>query len=133
MVRTRKSETNQILNNEGGVNQTALDQLVTQSVADALTAMEAIRSSTQEETNRTATTTDTCSYKEFRSCMQKNFSGTEGVVGLTRWFEKLESVFKLARSVGIDTANGTPWSEFKQIMIKKYCPRSQVQKIEAEL
>ncbi|GJZ87805.1 hypothetical protein Tco_0659415 [Tanacetum coccineum] len=37
---------NQILNNQGGVNQTELDQLVTQHVADALTAMEANQSIT---------------------------------------------------------------------------------------
>ncbi|GJQ89349.1 hypothetical protein Tco_0000488 [Tanacetum coccineum] len=41
MARTRRSATNPILNNEGRVNQTALDQLVTQRVANALAAMEA--------------------------------------------------------------------------------------------
>ncbi|GJZ82101.1 hypothetical protein Tco_0647095, partial [Tanacetum coccineum] len=66
MAHTRRSVTNQIPNNEGGVNQTVLVQLVTQRVADALAAMKANRSSTQEETNITATTTRTCSYKEFR-------------------------------------------------------------------
>nr|GFA98451.1 hypothetical protein [Tanacetum cinerariifolium] len=49
-----------------------------------------------------------------------NFSGTEGAVGLTRWFEKL-------KSVGIDAANATTWSEFKHMLIKKYCPRSELQ------
>ncbi|GKA07084.1 hypothetical protein Tco_0686308 [Tanacetum coccineum] len=34
-----------------------------------------------------------CSYKEFMSCQPFNFKGTEGAVGLIRWFERTESVF----------------------------------------
>ncbi|GJX63977.1 hypothetical protein Tco_0298320 [Tanacetum coccineum] len=34
-----------------------------------------------------------CSYKEFMSCQPINFKGTEGAVGLIRWFEGTESVF----------------------------------------
>ncbi|GKC94681.1 putative reverse transcriptase domain-containing protein [Tanacetum coccineum] len=135
MARTRRSATNPIPTNLSGVNQTALDQLVTQRVADALAAMEANRSSTQGDNNPTATTTRTCSYKEFRSCMQGNFNGTEGAVRLTRWFEKLESDFQVSKdaNVGIDVANEIPWSEFKLMLIKKYCPRSEVQKMETKL
>ncbi|GJY57655.1 hypothetical protein Tco_0457547 [Tanacetum coccineum] len=33
------------------------------------------------------------SYKEFMSCQPINFKGTEGAVGLIRWFEKTKSVF----------------------------------------
>nr|GEX96736.1 putative reverse transcriptase domain-containing protein [Tanacetum cinerariifolium] len=77
MACTRRYATNEISNNRGGVNQTALDQLVAQRVAEALAAIDANRSNTQEETNRTATTTRTCSYKEFCSCMQGTFSGTK--------------------------------------------------------
>ncbi|GKG16266.1 hypothetical protein Tco_0358589, partial [Tanacetum coccineum] len=29
-------------------------------------------------------------------CKPHNFSGTEGVVGLTRWFEKMETVFNIS-------------------------------------
>ncbi|GJU78220.1 hypothetical protein Tco_1275290 [Tanacetum coccineum] len=132
---------------------------LTSHVADALATMKANRSTSQEATNRTTTTTCTCSYKEFHSCMQGNFSRFEGAVGLTRWFKKLVSVFQVSkvedgdrvkyaacimldgaltwwnsyiRSVGIHAANATPWSEFKQMLIKKYYPRSEVQKIEVE-
>ncbi|GJY67722.1 hypothetical protein Tco_0470704 [Tanacetum coccineum] len=149
MVHTRRYATNLISNNEGGVNQTALDQLVTQRVVDALTAMEASRSSTQGDTSKTETTTRTCSYKEFCSCMQGNFNGTKGTVGLTRWFKKLKLVFRVnkvedgdrvkyvactmldgaltwwnsyVRSIGMDAVNATPWSEFNKMLIKKYCP-----------
>ncbi|GJT13104.1 hypothetical protein Tco_0860146 [Tanacetum coccineum] len=34
-----------------------------------------------------------CSYKEFMSCQPINFKGTEGAVGLIRWFERTELVF----------------------------------------
>ncbi|GJX17250.1 putative reverse transcriptase domain-containing protein [Tanacetum coccineum] len=34
-----------------------------------------------------------CSYKEFMSCQPINFKGTEGAVGLIRWFERTESLF----------------------------------------
>nr|GEX59559.1 putative reverse transcriptase domain-containing protein [Tanacetum cinerariifolium] len=34
-----------------------------------------------------------CRYKEFISCQPFNFKGSEGVVGLIRWFERTESVF----------------------------------------
>ncbi|GJT71418.1 hypothetical protein Tco_1030704 [Tanacetum coccineum] len=37
-----------------------------------------------------------CSYSEFLKCKPLDFKGTEGVVGLTRWFEKMELVFRLA-------------------------------------
>ncbi|GKA50617.1 hypothetical protein Tco_0743690 [Tanacetum coccineum] len=31
-----------------------------------------------------------CTYPDFLKCQPLNFKGTEGVVGLTRWFEKME-------------------------------------------
>ncbi|GKF82682.1 hypothetical protein Tco_0244338, partial [Tanacetum coccineum] len=34
-----------------------------------------------------------CSYKEFMSCQPINSKGSEGAVGLIRWFERIESVF----------------------------------------
>ncbi|GJT14905.1 hypothetical protein Tco_0873611 [Tanacetum coccineum] len=36
-----------------------------------------------------------CTYQDFLKCQPLNFNGTEGVVGLTRWFEKMEIVFTL--------------------------------------
>ncbi|GJZ27928.1 hypothetical protein Tco_0572575 [Tanacetum coccineum] len=37
-----------------------------------------------------------CSYSEFLKCKPLDFKGTEGVVGLTRWFEKMEYVFSIS-------------------------------------
>nr|GFC00306.1 reverse transcriptase domain-containing protein [Tanacetum cinerariifolium] len=38
-----------------------------------------------------------CSYKTFMNCKPHSFNGTEGVVGLKRWFEKMEQVFKICK------------------------------------
>ncbi|GKA35119.1 hypothetical protein Tco_0721610 [Tanacetum coccineum] len=35
-------------------------------------------------------------YSESLKCKPLDFKGTEGVVGLTRWFEKMESVFSIS-------------------------------------
>ncbi|GJX49974.1 hypothetical protein Tco_0276819 [Tanacetum coccineum] len=37
-----------------------------------------------------------CSYKEFLNYKPCNFDGTEGVVGLTRWFERMAFVFRIS-------------------------------------
>ncbi|GKC31549.1 hypothetical protein Tco_1038843 [Tanacetum coccineum] len=37
-----------------------------------------------------------CTYQDFKKCQPLNFKGTEGVVGLTRWFEKMETVFHIS-------------------------------------
>ena len=37
-----------------------------------------------------------CSYKDFMNCKPHNFAGTGGVIELTRWFEKTESVFQIS-------------------------------------
>nr|GEX67727.1 putative reverse transcriptase domain-containing protein [Tanacetum cinerariifolium] len=84
---------------------------------------------------------------------------TEGAVGLIRWFKRTESVFsptnctedcKVKFSTGtlteealswwnsftqpirIEEAYKIPWFEFKKLLIKKYCPRTEVKKMEDE-
>ncbi|GJW32427.1 hypothetical protein Tco_0052459 [Tanacetum coccineum] len=37
-----------------------------------------------------------CTYSDFLKCQPLNFKGTEGVVGLTQWFEKMKSVFHIS-------------------------------------
>ncbi|GJX88858.1 reverse transcriptase domain-containing protein [Tanacetum coccineum] len=100
-----------------------------------------------------------CSYKEFMNCQPFNFKGTEGAVGLICWFERTESVFlrsnctkdckvkfatgtlteealswwnSFTQPIGIEEAYKTTWSEFKKLLIKKYCPRNEVKKMEDE-
>nr|GFC15035.1 putative reverse transcriptase domain-containing protein [Tanacetum cinerariifolium] len=71
-----------------------------QRVADALTAYEANRNSDTGINNGTSGsvggvehTSRGRSSKEFLKCKLRNFNGTEGAVGLIRWFEKMKSVF----------------------------------------
>nr|GEX85147.1 reverse transcriptase domain-containing protein [Tanacetum cinerariifolium] len=98
-----------------------------------------------------------CSYKEFMNCRPFNFKGTKGVVSLIRWFERTESVFSrsnytedykvkfstgtltkealywwisFAQPIGIEEAYKITWTEFKNLLIKKYCPRTKIKKME---
>ncbi|GJS19909.1 hypothetical protein Tco_0448541 [Tanacetum coccineum] len=36
-----------------------------------------------------------CTYQDFLKCQPLNFNGTEGVVGLTHWFKKMETIFHI--------------------------------------
>ncbi|GJZ50350.1 hypothetical protein Tco_0604540 [Tanacetum coccineum] len=82
-----------------GIDTQMLNQLIATRVAEALAAAAVTHAaSTQEETNLGSNSSQNkaCNYKEFRAVMHENFCGTEGVVGLTRWFEKLESQFRIS-------------------------------------
>ncbi|XP_071714567.1 uncharacterized protein [Rutidosis leptorrhynchoides] len=103
---------------------------------------------------------DGCSHKTFMGSKPQEFCGTEGPVGLSRWFEKLESIFRASRvreedkvnfasctlknsaltwwnnhvsAIGNDVAYGLSWEAFKQKMITRYCPRGELKKLETEL
>ncbi|GJS81208.1 reverse transcriptase domain-containing protein [Tanacetum coccineum] len=81
-----------------------------------------------------------CSYKTFMNGKPHSFKGTEGVVGLKRWFEKMEQVFEICKcaeddkvkfamctfegraltwwngnvqTLGLANANQIPWSNKK--------------------
>ncbi|GJV04813.1 reverse transcriptase domain-containing protein [Tanacetum coccineum] len=141
----------------------AIKKLVVGSVFAALEAQAATMANT-DNTNRNIGQGETpvarkCSYKEFMSCQSLNLKGTEGVVGLIRWFERTELVFShsnctkdckvkfatgtlteealswwnsFAQPIGIEEAYKIPWSELKKLLIKKYCPRTEVKKMEDE-
>ncbi|CAH1452086.1 unnamed protein product [Lactuca virosa] len=36
-----------------------------------------------------------CSYKDFTNCKPLSFKGTGGVIALSQWFEKTESIFEI--------------------------------------
>ncbi|GJX27424.1 reverse transcriptase domain-containing protein [Tanacetum coccineum] len=164
----RNPSVNRLTNqNNVGINSSfdtqMLNQLIATRVAEALAATIVTHAtSTQEENNLGSNSSQnkTCNYKEFRAVMHENFHGTEGAVGLTRWFEKLESQFGISnvaegdrvkfasstlldgaltwwnvyvRSVTLDTAHATPWSDFKAMFIRKYCPRNEIKQMENEL
>ncbi|GKE38092.1 putative reverse transcriptase domain-containing protein, partial [Tanacetum coccineum] len=74
-----------------------------------------------------------CTYLTFLKCDPQPFKGTEDAVGLCQWFKKLESWNGRITSMGIDAANGTPWTEVRKWMTKEFCPRSVLQRLEQEL
>ncbi|GJU20990.1 putative reverse transcriptase domain-containing protein [Tanacetum coccineum] len=48
------------------------------------------------DNRRNVQTIRPCFYADFMKCQPLNFKGNEGVVGLTRWIEKMESVFNIS-------------------------------------
>ncbi|GJR47689.1 putative reverse transcriptase domain-containing protein [Tanacetum coccineum] len=80
-----------------------------------------------------------CSYKTFMNENPHSFKGTEGVVGLKRWFEKIEQVFEICKCVeddktlGLANANQIPWSNVKAMMTTEYFPATKIQRMEQEL
>ncbi|GJS04431.1 putative reverse transcriptase domain-containing protein [Tanacetum coccineum] len=142
--------------------------LIAQGVADALAEIEANRTSRNGDdshdsgtgSRRTERAARECTYSDFLKCQPLNFKGTEGVVSLTQWFEKMESVFHISncivacqikfatctllgsaltwwnshvKTVGHDAAYGMPWKTLKKMMTAKYCPRGEIKKLEIEL
>ncbi|GKE36798.1 reverse transcriptase domain-containing protein, partial [Tanacetum coccineum] len=100
-----------------------------------------------------------CSYKTFTACNPKEFDGKGGVVALTRWVEKMESVFhnsgctanqrvKYAASCfvnkaltwwnthvqarGHEAAIGISWNEFRALIMEDLCPSNEMEKLENE-
>nr|GEV64608.1 reverse transcriptase domain-containing protein [Tanacetum cinerariifolium] len=98
-------------------------------------------------------------YADFMKCQPLNFKGTKGVVGLTRWIEKMESVFQISgcaienqvklatctlldaaltwwnsqiRSLGPDAYLMT-WEVLRKKMTDMYCPQGEIKKLEIEL
>ncbi|GKF47439.1 hypothetical protein Tco_0137241, partial [Tanacetum coccineum] len=93
-----------------------------------------------------------CTYQDFLKCQPLSFNGTEGVVRLTRWFEKMETVFHISncleryqvkyasctllnsaltwwnshkRTIGIKAAYAMSWAELMRLMTEVYCPRNE--------
>nr|GEW20179.1 putative reverse transcriptase domain-containing protein [Tanacetum cinerariifolium] len=111
--------------------------------------------SSHEDNRRNVQTVRPCFYADFMKCQPLNFKGTEGVVGLTRWIEKMEingcaienqvkfstcTLLDAAltwwnsqiRSLGPDAYSMT-WEVLKKKMTDKYCPRGELKKLEIEL
>ncbi|GJV77980.1 hypothetical protein Tco_1509564 [Tanacetum coccineum] len=92
----------------------AIKKLVADSVAAALEAQAATIANTDNTTRNTrqreTPIARKCSYTKFMNCQPFNFKGTEGAVGLIRWFEKTELVFlrsNCAEDCKVKFATGT--------------------------
>ncbi|GJX13937.1 ribonuclease H-like domain-containing protein [Tanacetum coccineum] len=142
------------------MTQAAIRKLVADSVTTTLEAQVANMANTDNTTRpREAHVARQCSYKEFTRYQPINFKGMEGAIGLIRWFERTGLVFSrsnctkdckvkfatgtlteeaiswwnsLDQPIGIEEAYKITWVEFKKLLIKKYCPRTEVHKMEDE-
>nr|GEU94658.1 putative reverse transcriptase domain-containing protein [Tanacetum cinerariifolium] len=74
-----------------------------------------------------------CSYKTFINCKPHSFNGTEGVVGLKRWFEKMEQVFEICKCTEDEKVEFAMCTLEGPMMTTEYCPTTEIQKIEQEL
>nr|GEV07782.1 putative reverse transcriptase domain-containing protein [Tanacetum cinerariifolium] len=69
-----------------------------------------------------------CSYPNFMKCQTLNFKGTEGVVGLSQWLEKMESVFHIS---GCAIDNQVKFATCT--LLDKYYPKGEIKNLEIEL
>nr|GFC70593.1 reverse transcriptase domain-containing protein [Tanacetum cinerariifolium] len=101
-----------------------------------------------------------CSYTDFIKCQPLNFKGTEGVVGLSQWLKKMESVFHISscaidnqvkftictllgaaltwwnghmRTLGHDAAYAMTWGTLKKKLMDKYCLKGEIKKLKIKL
>nr|GEV79572.1 reverse transcriptase domain-containing protein [Tanacetum cinerariifolium] len=92
-----------------------------------------------------------CTYRDFVKCQPLNFKGTKGVVGLTRWFEKMKTIFHISncskryqvkyatctllnsaltwcnahkRTAGADAAFAMSWRELMKLMTEGYAVKN---------
>ncbi|GJW95577.1 putative reverse transcriptase domain-containing protein [Tanacetum coccineum] len=149
------------------VTNAQLQAMIDQGVTTALAARDAIRSTNGEDNHNSGTgvrrnerATRECTYPDFMKFQPLNFKGTEGVVELTQWVEKMETVFRISncsvenqikfstctllgnalmwwnshvRTVGNDVAYAMTWTKLKKKMTDKYCPRTEIKKLEVKL
>ncbi|GJR76460.1 hypothetical protein Tco_0088825 [Tanacetum coccineum] len=113
-----------------------LQAMIDQGVTDALTARDANRNGDDNHT----------SGNDFLKCKPLNFKGTEGIIELTQWFEKMESVFSISncivecqvkfatctlqenaltwwnshvKTTTLEVAHAMPWKTLKKMMTDK--------------
>ncbi|GJX22407.1 reverse transcriptase domain-containing protein [Tanacetum coccineum] len=145
-----------------------LKALISQGVADGLAKIKANRTSRNGDdshdsrtgSRRTERAARKCNYSDFLKCQSLNFKGIEGVVGLTQWFERMESIFHISncavgnhikfatctllgsalswwnshvKVVGHNTAYGMTWKSLMKMLTKKYCPRGEIKKLKIKI
>ncbi|GJZ76728.1 reverse transcriptase domain-containing protein [Tanacetum coccineum] len=149
---------------------TSVEQLIEARVFAALANQETLRNSTngygdgshnsKTGIRGTVRTPRECTYKDFLNCKLLTFKGTEGVVVLSKWFKKMESVFHISncvvenqvkfatctflgnaltwwnshmKAVTKDVAYVMDWKALKKMMTIKYYPRGEIKELEIEL
>ncbi|GJU95501.1 hypothetical protein Tco_1320257 [Tanacetum coccineum] len=136
-----------------------IEKLVAHNIATVLEAQAAIMASTNNPNSKLRKTpvARKYAYKKFTSYQLFYFNGTDGAVGLIRWFKRTELIFSRSKcaeknkvrfsvstltkealfwwnsftlSIGIEEAYKITWSEFKRLLIEKYCPQTEIRKME---
>nr|GEW89065.1 RNA-directed DNA polymerase, eukaryota, reverse transcriptase zinc-binding domain protein [Tanacetum cinerariifolium] len=140
-----------------------LQAMIDQGITAALAACDATRNGDDSHTSGTGRPVQVaheCTYPDFLKCQPLNFKGTKRVVGLSRWFEKMESVFSISnytiacqvkfatctlqensltwwnshvKTTTPEAAHAMPWRTLKKMMTDKYCPRGEIKKLESEM
>ncbi|GKD20561.1 reverse transcriptase domain-containing protein [Tanacetum coccineum] len=140
------------------VTSAQLQAMIDEGVNAVLAARAATRNGDDSHTSGTGArrnerTVRECTYQDFMKCQPIFFRGTEEVVNLTQWFERMETVFRIsnctvenqvkfatctlmgtaltwwnshARTVTNDVAYAMTWSDLKKEMTTKYCPRNEI-------
>ncbi|GKE35393.1 hypothetical protein Tco_1454715, partial [Tanacetum coccineum] len=85
------------------VTDAQLEVLIDQGIANLLAARDVGRSRNGEDSHdsgtgvrRQAPLARECTYPDFMKCKHLYFKGTEGVIKLTQWFERMENVFHIS-------------------------------------
>ncbi|GJU67883.1 putative reverse transcriptase domain-containing protein [Tanacetum coccineum] len=115
------------------VSNVQLRALIERGVVAVLAERDADRSRNGDDSHdlgtggrRQASIVREFTYTYFLKCQPMNFKGTKGVVGLTQWLEKMESVFHISNcTVACQT--------LKKMMTDKYCPRGKIKRLETEM
>ncbi|GJV21724.1 putative reverse transcriptase domain-containing protein [Tanacetum coccineum] len=147
------------------VTNAQIQAMINEGVTAALAARDATRNGDDNHTSGTGTrrpvqVAHECTYPDFLKCQPLNFKDTKGVVGLTRCFEKMESVYSISnctvacqvkfatctlqgnaltwwnshvKTTTPEAAHAMPWRTLKKMMTDKYCPRGEIKKLEFEM
>ncbi|GJV24592.1 reverse transcriptase domain-containing protein [Tanacetum coccineum] len=142
-----------------------LQAMIDQGVTAALAARDANRNGDDSHTSgmggkRTKRVARECTYQDFMKCKPLYFKGTEGVVELTQWFERMETIFCISNcfvenqikfstctllegdltwwnshviTISHDVAYAMTWVDLRKKMTDKYCLRNEMKKLKAEL
>ncbi|GKA69387.1 putative reverse transcriptase domain-containing protein [Tanacetum coccineum] len=130
--------------------QTVLPQIVTQVTNN-------VNNANANGGNGTNGGNNGCSYKTLMACNPKEYDGKGGAIALTRWIEKIKSVFNNSgcaenqrvkfvassfvnkaltwwntqvQARGHEEAIGMSWADFKALLVEEFCPSNEMEKLE---
>ncbi|GJT02004.1 putative reverse transcriptase domain-containing protein [Tanacetum coccineum] len=120
------------------MTQDAIRKLVADSVTSALEAQAATMASASNPDRNTGPTrtpvVKTGNYKEFISCQPFYFNENKVTFATgTLTDDALSWWNAYAQPMGIEQANQITWTELKRLLTNKYCPRTEIRKMEEEL